>query len=292
MSVFSKRDASDYAIQITRRVPFVRIVNTRSSVQKPRDAAQGTIQRSVGLLRLLASGGGRGLALTELAQASRLPHPTVHRLLHNLAGEGLVRQVAGTRRYALGTLAYEVGLAAAQQFDIRQVCRPVVARLAAEAGDTVYLVMRSGTEAVCVDRCEGPSPIRVITLEIGSRRPLGVGAGGLAILAALDETERQDIVTQLNGYPAALAKLSIAELQQSIAAARLAGHSLICGRVTPGVTAVGVAFRDTMRRPIGAISVAAISARMDARRIRAVTAKLRSAAKAIEAELRGTRKPF
>jgi DNA-binding IclR family transcriptional regulator len=239
------------------------------------------------LVRMLASGGSRGLALTDLSRASRLPHPTVHRLLQSLAGEGLVRQITGTRRYALGALAFEVGLAAAQQFDLQHLCRSHVARLAQEAGDTVYLVMRSGVEAVCVDRCEGPSPIRVMTLEIGSRRPLGMGAGGLAILAALDQAEMDDVVAHINDGPGGFGKLSIAELKRSVVAARQAGYSLISGRVTPGVTAVGVAFSDTLRRPIGAISIAAIAGRMDAPRVRALAAKLRSAAKAIEAELRG-----
>lgn len=244
------------------------------------------------LVRMLASGGRRGLALTELSRASRLPHPTVHRLLQSLAGEGLVRQISGTRRYALGALAFEVGLAAAQQFDIQHVCRPHVAQLAQDAGDTVYLVMRSGVEAVCLDRCEGPSPIRVMTLEIGSRRPLGLGAGGLAILAALDEAERDEVVAQIEERPAALGKLTTAELNRSVAAARLAGYSLISGRVTPGVTAVGVAFKDTLHRPIGAISIAAITERMDAPRVRTLAAKLRAVAKVIEAELRDTRKPL
>jgi len=59
---------------------------------------------------------------------------------------------------------------------------------AEEVGDTVYLVVRSGMEAVCLERIEGPSPVRVLTLDSGSRRPLGLGAGGLAILPRYPKT--------------------------------------------------------------------------------------------------------
>lgn len=43
-------------------------------------------------------------------------------------------------------------------------------RLQAETQDTCYLTLRSGFDAVCLDRREGLSPIRVLTLDVGSRR--------------------------------------------------------------------------------------------------------------------------
>ena len=69
-----------------------------------------------------------------------------------------------------------------------------MARIAEATGDTVFLTQRSGLDAVCVDRQEGTFPIKTFTLEIGMRRPLGVGTGSLAILSALSEEEIQAIV--------------------------------------------------------------------------------------------------
>jgi DNA-binding IclR family transcriptional regulator len=154
----------------------------------------GTIRRANLLLRLLATAGKRGLALTEISSRSTLPHPTVHRLLKQLNREGLSFQHDESRRYLLGPVAYELGLAAAEIFDLRHVCRPALEKMSAETEDTSYFVMRSGFDAVCIDRVEGTFPIRTITLEIDSRRPLGVGAGGLAILAACSDNERERIL--------------------------------------------------------------------------------------------------
>src|SRR5256885_14029580 len=67
-------------------------------------------------------------------------------------------------------------------------------RLQAETQDTCYLTLRSGFDAVCLDRREGLSPIRVLTLDVGSRRPLGVGAAGLAILLRLSDGEAESLI--------------------------------------------------------------------------------------------------
>src|SRR5579864_7364401 len=146
---------------------------TRSSSASSR--SRGPIGRAMLIIRLLARCGVRGMALTDLSRATAMPHGTVHRLLRKLVNERMVQQHDVDRRYTLGALAFEVGLAASALFDIRPICRPVLASLAANVDDTVYLIGRSGFEAVCLDRFEGQSPIRVLEIDIGSRRPLGLG---------------------------------------------------------------------------------------------------------------------
>lgn len=246
----------------------------------------GPLKRAIALLRLLATYGRRGAALTEITAATGLPHPTVHRLLQQLLDERLVFRDEESRRYSLGALTFELGVAAAQQFDIRELCRPTLIRLAEEVGDTAYLVVRSGEEAVCLDRQEGPSPIRVLTLDIGSRRLLGVGAGGLAILAALPETERLSLIAELRDRLVTNWKLPQALLLQSIADAQRAGYALIRNRVTLGTCAIGRHVRDSMGNGIAAISIAAINERMDARRTTFVAEKVIAAAKEMELALR------
>ena len=63
--------------------------------------------------------------------------------------------------------------------------------LADASGDMVFLYIR-GRDVVCIDRKEGSFPIRTFVFDIGSRRPLGVGAAGMALLLPdlPEETER------------------------------------------------------------------------------------------------------
>jgi len=250
-------------------------------------AEPGTIERAVQLLKLLATAGKRGRALTQLADATALPHSTVHRLLRRLIHERLVIQKDTDKWYALGPLAFELGLAAMASYDLREHCRASLNRLAEDVGDTIYLSVRSGSEAVCQARHEGPSPIRVNTLSIGSRRPLGLGAGGLAILAFLADAEREDIIAADGRRICEEGRLTEADLRAAIAECRRQGHSLIRNRVTLGVTAAGVPIRDTLGQPIAAISVAAIDDRMRPERLVTLARKLHEHAREIEASLRG-----
>lgn len=242
----------------------------------------GPLKRSMALLRALATAGPRGMPLSRLATSSGLAPSTVHRLLTQLVEEGAARQVEDTRCYALGPVVFELGLAAAQQFDMRAACRPAVERLALAAGDTVYIVIRSGEEAVCIERHEGPSPIRVLTLQIGSRRPLGLGAGGLAILAALTDEERGSVLERVGPRIASEHGFAEKALQESLTAARRQGYALIRNRITPGVTAIGMPFRDSLGRVMGALSIAAINARMTPTHIAALRPQIQAAIRDIE----------
>lgn len=250
--------------------------------------AIGPLQRCAALLRLLATASAKGLPLTYLSEKTGLAHSTVHRLLAQMIRERLVQQLEASRAYALGPLAFELGVAAAQQFDIRGRCRPTLEQLAQEVGDTTYLIMRSGWEAVCLDMVEGPSAIRVVTLRVGSRRPLGIGAGGLAILASLPPAERDQVLAEVAPRIEVEWGFSQQALDKSVIETHRAGYALIHNRVTPGVTAIGMSFSDLTGRPVGAVSIAAVNARLNAQRMPMLTTSLAKAVHQIEAASRGS----
>ncbi|WP_435816363.1 IclR family transcriptional regulator [Achromobacter xylosoxidans] len=255
-------------------------------------AEPGVIERSVQLLKLMATSGRRGLALTELAKATGLAHSTVHRLLQQLIQERLVVQRETGKRYSLGPLAFELGLAAAPSFDLRDQCRNAMRQLAEEQGDTVYLTVRSGIESVCQAREEGPSPIRVNTLSIGSRRPLGLGAGGLAILSHLPAQEFEEVMALIIPGIAEEPGLTESDLRQAVAGTRRKGYAFIRNRVTLGVTAVGVPIFDSLDRPIAAISIAAIDERMHGDRQMLLASALQQQSHAISRIISGDRTHF
>jgi DNA-binding IclR family transcriptional regulator len=247
----------------------------------------GTIARAMGLVRALASTGSRGLSLTEITESSGLPHPTVHRLLKALVREGLVRQDEVTRRYALGRFAYELGVAAETQFDIREWCQPVVARLSQDLDATVYLSVRSGNEAVCVDRHDGPPASRIVRIEIGNRRPLGVGAGGLAILAALPAKECDVVLASIGKRLGRYRGVTSEEVRKSVDITRRDGYALIRNRLVMGETLTGVCFRDFRSRPIGAVSISTLTQRLGSLKVPALAARIAEAARDIESRLHG-----
>lgn len=248
------------------------------------------IQRASVLMRLLASRGRVGLRLVEIVKSSGLEHPTVHRILKGLMAESLVMQDAGSRRYLLGPLVFELGLAAAPQFSLADICRPSLQRIADRTGDTVFLTVRSGNDSVCIDRREGSFPIKTFTLEVGARRPLGAGAGGLALLMRLPEQAVDEIVVanaaRFGGYNNLTVPLLLTALRRS----RDLGYALNDIHNTTGATTLGLPILNRYGHPIAAISIGAISSRMSEGRQKEIVAILRPEVRLIEKTLsEGTR---
>src|SRR5512145_2409208 len=103
-----------------------------------------SIHRAIVLLRAIASRGRAGSRLLDLAKHAKLTPPTAHRILRCLVAENIVAQDPDTHRYLLGHLVFELGLAAAPQFNLRQIVEPSLRRVAEKTGDTAFLIARSG----------------------------------------------------------------------------------------------------------------------------------------------------
>lgn len=253
------------------------------------DAAEKGLYQNIGratmVLRALAANSAEGLRLTDVVNATALGKATVHRVLSGLVAHGLVEQDKASGRFFLSLTLIGWAMAAGDRFGLARLAGPALARLAQSTQDTVYLSLRSGDEAICLDRREGAFPIKTLTLRPGDRRPLGVGAGSLAILAFLPDEE---IETVLAGAPNAPARFPIDEMtmRDMIATARQLGYALNDERFIPGMSAVGVPIRRPGGQPFAALSVAAISSRLRLPRREGIVASLRQEAERIEAELK------
>jgi len=241
------------------------------------------VRRVADLLRALASEGADGARLVDVARHCRLERPTAHRLLKALVAERMVMRDPSTRRYLLGPLVFELGLAAQPQFRARERCSAALLRLAEASGDTVFLTMRSGLDAVCIDRREGAFPIRTLTLDVGTRRPLGIGAGGLALLVALDDDEVEALVVanawRLAAYGGTRAQVVLEMVKRS----RRLGYALNDRQATPGAVSVGMAIPNRHGAPYLAISIGAIASRMGPARQRELAKLIRTEVRAIDA---------
>lgn len=249
-----------------------------------RTAGTQTIQRASMLVRLIASRSRTGVRLADVVQHSGLQRPTAHRILKCLIEEGfLMQDEAG--HYLLGPLIFELGLAAAPQFNLVDICRPSLQRIADETGDTVFLSVRSGYDSVCLDRKEGGFPIKALTLEVGARRPLGVGAGGMSLLLLLPESAADEIV-RANARRLGAFNLTVPMLQQMLQRSRELGYALNDAHVTAVVTTLGLPIVNRYGQPFASISMSAITSRMTPARQPELVALLREEIAKIEKALR------
>lgn len=203
------------------------------------------------------------LRLTDIASGSGVNKATALRLLEEMVQEGFVHRDPLTKRYTLGDEAITLGLAMQGRDHIRDRARPALLRLAEMCGDTVLLSTRSGCEAVCIDREFGSFPIRANYLDLGMRRPLGVGAGSMALLAWLPD-EEVDAVLELNRnviaqrYPL----MSLISIKEEVARSRERGYAMLVEVVVAQMGGLGVPVFGRDGRPFAALSVAALSDRI------------------------------
>lgn len=240
-----------------------------------------SIERVVDVLRVIASRGRLGMRVGEIVTTSGLAEATCFRMLHRLELEGLVDRDPHTKKYFLGALLHEFGLLARPRYRLSELCEAPLHRLADLTQDTIYLSERSGLEAVCTNRALGDFPIKSLPLDIGIRRPLGVGAGGLAILCALPPADAQAIVDANAHRYEKFASFTANFLAEAIAEGRERGYCFLDSVVTPGTAAMGIAFPPD--NPVAAISLSAISQRLPLERRKVVAQHMQHEVKKIVA---------
>lgn len=239
-------------------------------------------QKVCRLLRALSTPVPQRLA--DIAESSGVNKATALRLLESMAGEGFVVRDEATKRYTLGDEALALGIAMQGRDHIRDRARPTLLRLAASTGDTMLLSTRSGIESVCVDREFGSYPIRANYLDLGMRRPLGVGAGSLALLAWLPDDEVNTVLSLIapriaKRYP----RISIDLLKTEVALSRQRGYALLLDVVVDQMGGIGVPVFGSDGRPLAAISLAALTSRI-APRLGQLVPPLRKAAEELSRE--------
>ncbi|MGJ6125729.1 IclR family transcriptional regulator [Mycolicibacterium sp. Y3] len=157
----------------------------------------------------------RVLTLTELAQRSALPVPTVSRLAGELvAGSALHRR--GDGRFVIGRLIWEAGLRAPVEGRLKQVAEPFMHDVYAATLATVHLAVREGAQVLYLERMSGRASVPIVST-VGSRLPLhctGVGKVLLAYAPAAIQRQAFAELTRVTPYTITSAGVLGAQLER------------------------------------------------------------------------------
>lgn len=235
---------------------------TQSPARARRDTPS-SVQKACRVLRALSD--RRNVRLTDVAAAAGLGKATALRLLDMLAREGFVARNPQSKAYSLGTEAFVLGAALEARHDLRPLVRPSLIRLAGSYEDTAILSVPSGWESICVDLQLGSFPIRANYLDIGSRRPLGVGAGSLALLAWMPDAQIEAVMPLIAGRLQRYPRITPRLLEEHVVQARKQGYAVLLDVVVEQMGGIAMPILGLDGAPIGAISIAALSARIKSR---------------------------
>lgn len=253
---------------------------TINETDLPARSNEGTqsIRRAVQILHAVAA--HKDMRLTQISNEVGLHVATARRILVSLVDMGLLQTSGNHSTYSLGPMVLHLGQVARDQNVIIEPFRPRLEEIAKRSGDTVLLSVRTQNDAVCVLRVEGAFPIRTMIIDVGSIRPLGAGAGSLALLAWLPDHQVERIITL---HAAAYPKLSIQaeQVRALVKQSRKLGYALNDGLMLKGISGLGIPISDTAGNIVAAISITAISSRMREARARELVAMVRQVCKDI-----------
>lgn len=175
-----------------------------------------TLDRGIRLLQYLMNH-PRGRTLTDIARDMEMNRTAAHRIVETLTAHALVTKDED-KRVRLGPGL--VQLASGVDMDLRRLSRPVLQDLADETRSTVHLEVAVGAADAQPMLVIEPQRSTVhLAYRPGRRHPIGVGSGGIAILAHRDPAEGD---------------------AANVVEARRLGYARSRGELIPSVTGVSV----------------------------------------------------
>ena len=159
-----------------------------------------TTLRTVDILKMVSKKPD-GITLDEICEKLELPKTSAYDIITTLAHTGMVHVVKGQKqRYTIGLTAYRVGINYTNNLDFIGTIDPVLKAFAKEMGKTVFFGVRSDDSIVYICKFEPENPI-ITTATVGTKNPLYCTSLGKAIMANMEQEERDALADRINFRP-------------------------------------------------------------------------------------------
>lgn len=126
------------------------------------------------------------MSLKEITEKLNLPKSTVHRILATLQKNNFIEKNEETDTYQLGYKVMELGIIAADCYEIQKVAISEMRNIVKVSQQTSNLYVKQGFERLCIRQMEGGRYIKRIS-NVGSVRPLYCGAGKVFLAFAKED---------------------------------------------------------------------------------------------------------
>ena len=153
-----------------------------------------SVALTIRILNEIADSGGP-IGVSDLARRLGEAKARIHRHLLTLRDAGLLSQGDGDDRYRLGWALFELGQAAAAQFDIAAIAEPAMRQLRDTTRLTTILSQRTGDEMIVTQSFDSESMIAV-TVRKGLRVPAHRSAMGRIMLAFASIEDQKRILAK------------------------------------------------------------------------------------------------
>lgn len=242
-----------------------------------RSAAPQSVTRVLQILDAL-SVAERPTSLAELSRALNTPKSSLAALLRGLVDANFVISSEGV--YRLGPSAFGLGgalIEARRRIQTSDLIRDGMRQLNARTGETVLFAVLDNLDndqprtMTYIDIVESRNAIR-FSVTVGDRRPLYCTAGGRALLSAMsdDEVDRYLATTKRKKLTAST-ELDKSKLIDAVRRAREEHVARTHDEAADGVTGIASLIRGPSGAALGALVVAAPTARLEERGLKLVS---------------------
>lgn len=234
----------------------------------------GSVLRALRLLDLFERGRPE-MSLSEFVRRSGYSKSTTYRLLVTLEEAGwLERGPGGTFRLTIRP--FQVGSILVDSLELRREAGPIMARVAADVDETVFLVVPAGTLAVCLERIDSAQGVRLSDLYVGGSQSLHLGAAPRALLAFDEDELLPPLLAAGLSRRTQRSIVDPVELTEDLARTRERGYSISDEDVTPDGAAIGAPIFGADGRAVGAVSIGGLRRRLMPPRDRHVSCLLQA----------------
>jgi IclR family transcriptional regulator, KDG regulon repressor len=231
------------------------------------------------------------LSVSQIGAMTALHRSTAHRILMALEYNDLIQQNPETGKYRLGMKLFKLGHQVVSHINLREIGRPFLTRIMNETKETVHLAVLDEDQVLYLDKVEGPHALRMPS-RVGRRIPTYCTSLGKAMLSCLDDQEVKNIFRGQVLRPSTVNTVkTLNQLLADLRMIRKRGYAVDNEEIEIGLRCVGAPIKDYTGAMVGAISVAAPSARLSSQKIPAVGRLVVSTAAAISEKL-GYEKPM
>lgn len=195
--------------------------------------------------------------LQSLVVQTGLPKPTLHRMLQQLEGAGLLTRHSDGRHYGTGARLRRIAEDVLLNDSRQGARRMILTQLAEEVGESCNLTAVSGNDVIYLDRVETSHPLRV-HLEAGSRVPIHASASGKIITSQYGDTPRRRLLTssQLRAFtPNTITDPDV--LETELGSARQLGYALDRQEYLDGLVCLAVLIPTDIGRSNQALAIQA-----------------------------------
>lgn len=213
----------------------------------------GAVENAIAMLRCLSIADAP-LGVSEIARRLGLHKSSISRLTQTLEKARLVAREPQSGRVRLGAGLVMLAARASADLHLKDVVRPALEELAAQAGETASFNLWDDGAAVTVEQAAGPGAVQIFAAP-GRRDPGHCTACGKVLLAHQPEAA---IEAYCAGPLQRFNERTITEpqaLRRVLAAARKQGYALNRGEYDGDVGAASVLLRDARGEIAGSLTL-------------------------------------